>query len=431
MSDEKSKKKRSAPARTGTKTVAAATAKRTATRKAPSKSKGADAELVGALLEALAAGRYEERVDESAVKDPALRHLATLANEVADRATQELEIARERNQSLRAGVNEAVEAIEQVLAGGEITPTTGITEPQPALAPLVSGIDQFFGMLRSAAFELRHVMHQVSVSSSEVLAAATQQESSMAEHASAVHETTATMAELHSAARQIAENARTVASVAEQTLESARSGESSIEEVLGSLQTMSENAREVHEAMVRLARRVERIGSVVEVIDEIADRSDLLALNAALEGAKAGEAGRGFTIVAAEMRRLAENVLASTKEIKGLIAEVREAADAASQATNRNRDSADVAEKQGQAAIGSMQKILLSVHETHDASQVIHLATQQQRTATEQVVTSMKEVDTVTRQATDGARQAAAAAAELAELAERLSALIKRFNVVG
>jgi len=386
---------------------------------------------IGSLLEALSVGNYSERIDIDSFDSAEHRHLAMLANRVADRATEELNIARDRNRSLHEGVNEAVAAIERVLEGGEITPTTGIDEPQPALAPLVSGLDQFFAMLRSAAFELRNVMRQVSVSSSEVLAAATQQESSMSEHASAVHETTATMAELHGAARQIADNAGTVAAAAEQTLESARSGETSIVDVLASLSAMNENAREIHEAMVRLARRVERIGSVVEVIDEIADRSDLLALNAALEGAKAGEAGKGFSIVAVEMRRLAENVFASTKEIKGLIGEVQEAADAASQATNRNRHSAEEVEKQGQAAMGSVQKILAAGQETHDASRVIHLATQQQRTATEQVVTSMKEVETATRQATDGARQSAAAAAELAQLADRLSTLIKQFNVEG
>jgi len=189
------------------------------------------------------------------------------------------------------------------------------------------------------------------------------------------------------------------------------------------------NAEEVDEAIAKLSRRVERIGTVVEVIDEIADRSDLLALNAALEGAKAGEAGRGFSIVAAEMRRLAENVLESTREIKNLITEIREATHAAKEASDGNQRMAGEGEKLGGAAMASVSSILHGAEETVGASRVIHLATQQQRSATEQVVISMGEVESVTRQAQTGSRQATGAAAELSKLAERLAELVKRFRV--
>jgi len=402
---------------------------KTATGRTRRKAVDGDASRIGQVLEALATGSYDARVDVEKIVDPELRRLAELTNAVAAHATKELETARERNRSLRQGVHQALLAVERVVKDGELAGTTGMEETDRALAPLVKGLELLFSTLRSFAQEMREASLQISASSSEVLAAATQQESSMVEHASAIHETTATMEELKGASHQIAENARTVAAVAEQTLNSARSGEGSIRELLASVQRITENAVVVHDAMTRLARRVERIGSVVEVIDDIADRSDLLALNAALEGAKAGEAGRGFSIVAAEMRRLAENVLVSTKEIKGLIGEIREATDSAIEASHKNRSAADDGNRQGTAAMASVQQILAGVQETNDAARVIHLATQQQRTATEQVVQSMAEVEVATRQAQEGARQSSHAAAGLARLAERLSALVKRFNV--
>ena len=402
----------------------AATGKRR-TKAAPAN----DTSRIEQVLEALASGNYEARVDLGGIADPALKRIASLANDVASHATNELKVARERHRSLRQGVNDALEAVERVVAQNQLSGSTGIRDPDPALAPLVHGLEQLLSTLRAFALEMREASLQISASSSEVLAAATQQESSMAEHASAIHETTATMEELKGASHQIAENARTVAAVAEQTLESARSGEGSIRGLLASVQRITENASVTHDAMARLARRVERIGSVVEVIDDIADRSDLLALNAALEGAKAGEAGRGFSIVAAEMRRLAENVLVSTKEIKGLIGEIREATDSAIDASQKNRGAADDGNRQGQAAMASVQEIVAGVQETNDAARVIHLATQQQRTATEQVVQSMSEVEIATRQAQEGARQSSHAAAGLARLAERLSSLAKRFHV--
>ena len=130
---------------------------------------------------------------------------------------------------------------------------------------------------------------------------------------------------------------------------------------MDSMEKVRKNAVEVDDAIAKLSTRVERIGTVVEVIDEIADRSDLLALNAALEGAKAGEAGRGFSIVAAEMRRLAENVMESTKEIKNLITEIREATHAAKEASDGNKRMAAEGEKLGGAAIASVDGILSGI----------------------------------------------------------------------
>ncbi|HZA14001.1 MAG TPA: methyl-accepting chemotaxis protein, partial [Myxococcaceae bacterium] len=236
------------------------------------------------------------------------------------------------------------------------------------------------------------------------------------------------MEELKHASAQIAENAGAVARVAEETLGAARSGRGAISEFIQAMQQIRRDGAAVADSIAKLSKRVERIGTVVEVIDEIADRSDLLALNAALEGSRAGDAGKGFSIVAAEMRRLAENVLDSTKEIKNLITEIREATAAAGGAADASKVATEAGEKLGAVAAQSVEGILAGVQETSDAARVINLATQQQRTATEQVVASMAEIEDVTRQTTQASKQSTGAAAELTGLAARLAELIKRFK---
>lgn len=236
------------------------------------------------------------------------------------------------------------------------------------------------------------------------------------------------MEELKHASAQIAENAGSVARVAEETLGAARAGRGAISEFIQAMQQIRSDGVAVADSITKLSKRVERIGTVVEVIDEIADRSDLLALNAALEGSRAGEAGKGFSIVAAEMRRLAENVLDSTKEIKNLITEIREATAAAGSAADASKTATEAGEKLGAVAAQAVEGILAGVQETSDAARVINLATQQQRTATEQVVASMAEIEDVTRQTTSASKQATGAAAELTQLAGRLAELIKRFK---
>ncbi len=388
----------------------------------------AGSDLVVAAAEALADGRFDTRLDIDQFGDPVLQALARALNGAAERAQRDVADAANRVAAVTQGVDEAIDAMVRLVVQGDLTGTLRLGVSDAALTPLIAGVGQVMETLKRFVTEIREAALQLSTSSAEVLAAATQNESSTTQQASAIHETTATMEELKGASHQIAENAQMVASIAEQTLASGRQGEGSIKSFMDSMEKVRKNAVEVDDAISKLSRRVERIGTVVEVIDEIADRSDLLALNAALEGAKAGEAGRGFSIVAAEMRRLAENVMESTKEIKNLITEIREATHAAKQASDGNKRMAAEGEKLGSAAMGSVTGILSGIQETSDAARVIHLATQQQRTATEQVVQSMSEIEEVTRQAQSGSRQATGAAAELTKLAERLAELIRRFK---
>jgi methyl-accepting chemotaxis protein len=392
----------------------------------------AGAKDAGRLVDAIRAfseNRLGDRLDPATFPDPVHREMAEAINAAADHVVGLFRDERARVEAISRGVDEAIEAMVRLVVQGDLSGSVRLGVTDAALTPLIAGVGQVMETLKRFVSETREAALQLSTSAAEVLAAATQNESSTSAQASAIHETTATMEELKGASHQIAENAQMVASIAETTLSGARTGEGAIKAFMESMEKVRHNAVEVDDAIAKLSRRVERIGTVVEVIDEIADRSDLLALNAALEGAKAGDAGRGFSIVAAEMRRLAENVMESTKEIKNLITEIREATHAAKEASDGNKRMASEGEKLGGSAITSVAGILTGIQDTSDAARVIHLATQQQRTATEQVVQSMSEIEEVTRQAQTGSRQATGAASELTKLAERLAELVKRFKV--
>jgi len=378
-------------------------------------------------LESAAAGDFTPRVDLSGLSGDAAR-LGGLLNRVLEKVAVEQKAAGARRDETRHMLESARHALGALVTRGDLTTFAWTPADDPIIDPLLDGFSRVIETLRVFVREINEAALRLSSSANEVLAASTQHESSSTEQAAAIHETTATMEELKHASAQIAENAGAVARVAEETLNSARSGRGAIAELIHAMQQIRADGMAVSESITKLLRRVERIGSVVEVIDEIADRSDLLALNAALEGSRAGEAGKGFSIVAAEMRRLAENVLDSTKEIKNLIAEIREATAAAASAADASRTATDLGERLGSVAASAVEGILAGVQETSDAARVINLATQQQRTATEQVVASMAEVEDVTRQTTQASKQATSAAAELTQLASRLSELIKRFK---
>jgi methyl-accepting chemotaxis protein len=356
-----------------------------------------------------------------------LADVGQLLNELLEKLAFQLEDAERKKHSSTKEIDQAIDGLIGLVRSGDLSGWSSTTD-DPQLGPLLEGFGKVIDTLRTFVREINEAALRLSSSANEVLAASTQHETSATEQAAAIHETTATMEELKHASAQIAENAGAVARVAEETLGAARSGRGAISEFIHAMQQIRSDGVAVADSIAKLSKRVERIGTVVEVIDEIADRSDLLALNAALEGSRAGEAGKGFSIVAAEMRRLAENVLDSTKEIKNLITEIREATAAAAGAADASKSATESGEKLGSVAATAVEGILAGVQETSDAARVINLATQQQRTATEQVVASMAEIEDVTRQTTQASKQATGAASELTQLAGRLAELIRRFK---
>jgi methyl-accepting chemotaxis protein len=373
-------------------------------------------------LKSVLAGNLQARVASEIVSAESAE-VAALLNQVLERFSD----SEHRKQVAAQEIDQALDALIALVREGDLARWNTTTE-DPQLAPLLEGFGKVIETLRTFVREINEAALRLSSSANQVLAASTQHETSSTEQAAAIHETTATMEELKHASAQIAENAGAVARVAEETLGAARAGRGAIAEFIQAMQQIRADGIAVADSIAKLSKRVERIGTVVEVIDEIADRSDLLALNAALEGSRAGEAGKGFSIVAAEMRRLAENVLESTKEIKSLITEIREATAAAGSAADASKVATESGEKLGSVAAQAVEGILAGVQETSDAARVINLATQQQRTATEQVVASMAEIEDVTRQTTQASKQATGASAELTQLAGRLAELIKRFK---
>jgi methyl-accepting chemotaxis protein len=243
----------------------------------------------------------------------------------------------------------------------------------------------------------------------------------------ALAQTNATTTELARSASQIAANAQVVSSLAQQTFAAARSGKANADAFAGAMGQVREGNQAIADSVVRLNKRVQQVGRIVGFIDSIADRSDLLALNAELEGNKAGEVGRGFSLVAAEMRRLAESVLQSTREIAGLIEDIRDATNAAVMATEAGVKATDA----GAALSGRVGTRLTSIvdfaNQSSDAMQRISEATGQQQVGTEQLVSAMTDILRATRASADASGAMTLAHQELVELAEALTGALADF----
>jgi methyl-accepting chemotaxis protein len=283
--------------------------------------------------------------------------------------------------------------------------------------------------LTTVLSQLKRAGVQIGSTTEQIVATSGRYEAGAAEQASALNETSATTEELARSARQIAENASSVAEIAEKTLAAAREGQDSAEAFSQSMERMRHDNQAIAEAVDKLNKRVQQIGQIVEFINGVADKSDLLALNAELEGTKAGEVGRAFSLVAEEIRRLAENVLESTKEIEGLIDEIREATTAAVAATTAGVQATGAGSSLASQVSESLREIVTLAGQTSDAVRAISLATQQQQTGTDQLAEAMADILRVTQQSLAATKQVSAANVDLTALAEDLEAVVSKFDI--
>jgi methyl-accepting chemotaxis protein len=276
--------------------------------------------------------------------------------------------------------------------------------------------------------QLQRAGAQISATTEEILSTSGRYEAGAAEQASSLDETSATTEELARSAKQIAENAGSVAEIAQRTLAAAQGGQRSAESFLGAMSRMRQDNQAISSAVGRLNKRVQQIGKIVEFINGVADKSDLLALNAELEGTKAGEVGRGFSLVAAEMRRLAENVLESTKEIEGLIGEVREASAAAVAVTGGGIRAVETGTALAEQVSESLRQIVNLAGQTSDSVRIISRSTQQQQAGTDQLADTMADILRITQQSLNATKQVGAANGDLLGLAQDLRGVVERFQ---
>jgi methyl-accepting chemotaxis protein len=295
---------------------------------------------------------------------------------------------------------------------------------------LATSYNQMVDLIVYLVRQTQEASKRLAESANEILSATEQQASGAAEQAASISQTTATMEELAATYRQIADNANHVVSMAEASLGSAETGQQAVLNTLTSMEEIKVRAQSSANKILALGERSQQIGQVLTIINNIADQTKILALNAAIEAARAGEAGKGFSVVATEIRKLAESVVDSTGEISAIMTEIQGAANdlviSTEQELKQVQEGVDLAHLTGE----NLDQILEMIEQTTVAAKEISAATQQQKSATDQVVGAMKEVASVAQQTASGSRQVAGSAEELSRLARDSSQVGSAFKIV-
>ncbi|HDS09550.1 MAG TPA: methyl-accepting chemotaxis protein [Firmicutes bacterium] len=294
---------------------------------------------------------------------------------------------------------------------------------------LVASFDKMIQNLKAIIKNIREAGLKIASSSSQILSASEELAAGAGEQAASVEETSSTVEEFATTAVQIAENADIVAKLAEETLSVSQEGTKVMTDTLYSIEGIKTSSLNTSNRIRELGEKSNKIGNIVELIDEISGQTKLLALNASIEAAGAGEAGKRFGVVAVEIKKLAENVAESTEEIRNLIHEIQISINSSIMSTEDEIHKV----QEGVLNAGRVNDLLIRIYDmvgkTTDAAKQISFATRQQKTAGEQVVVTMKDIASITKQSAYSTKEVMTSTEELNGLAEEFKMIVGNFEV--
>ncbi|WP_341959921.1 methyl-accepting chemotaxis protein [Pseudomonas sp. RC10] len=319
-------------------------------------------------------------------------------------------------------------AVVDRIASGDLTHTLTVTR-RDELGVLQTGIQRMGATLRDLIGGIRDSVTQIA-SAAEELSAVTEQTSAGVNSQKVETDQVATaMHEMSATVQEVARNAEQASVAASNADKQARDGDKVVGEAIAQIEKLANEVIRSSDAMGVLEQESDKIGKVMDVIKSVAEQTNLLALNAAIEAARAGEAGRGFAVVADEVRGLAQRTQQSTEEIESLVAALQSGTRQVSDIMLSSRGLTDSSVTLTRKAGSSLESITQTVSNIQAMNQQIAAAAEQQSSVAEEISRSILNVRDVSEQTAAASEETAASSVELARLGNQLQMLVSHFRV--
>jgi twitching motility protein PilJ len=368
-------------------------------------------------------GNFDARADVTSEDE--LGEMALSLNAMLDNTLGLIQTRDERD-AIQGSIQRLLNEVRGV-AEGDLTAEAEVTADMTG--SIADAFNMMIGYLRDIITGVQNATLQVSSSANEIQTTTEHLSQGSEAQADQIIQASAAIEQMASSISQVSRDATVSASVGGESLSNARQGATAVRNTITGMHRIRDQVQETAKRIKRLGEGSQEIGEIVQLIGDIADRTSILALNASIQAAMAGEAGQGFAVVAEEVERLAERSTEATKQIETLIrtiqTETTEAVAAMEATTNEVVEGSRLAEEAGDA----LREIESVSERLAELNQSISLASSQQASGSETLAASMQEIAEVTQQTAAGTKQAAVSISRLAELADGLRASVSTFKL--
>jgi len=297
------------------------------------------------------------------------------------------------------------------------------------LGQLSLAFDNMLDNLKDLSRQILEVTGNVNSAAAEILASTQQQASSTKEQAATVQEISTTMQEISQSGSEISEKAKQVAASAEASSAASHSGITSVQSTSRLMEGIRQQVEEVATKIVSLSERTQAIGEIVQTVNAIAEQSNLLALNASIEAASAGEQGSRFSVVASEMKSLAERAKENTVQVGGILGEIQRGINSSVMLAEEAVKRTDSGKQQSEVSEKTIHQMTQSTVESVHAFQQIIGATSQQQIGFDQVTQGMRDIRQAAEQTAIGTAQLEKALSNLNDLSNQLRSAVSRYQL--
>jgi methyl-accepting chemotaxis protein len=315
------------------------------------------------------------------------------------------------------------------IAAGELAVSLSPGERRDELGELARTFDEMATHLRRTIGDVAEGVGVLAAAASEITASTTQVAAGSAEAAVAVSQTTTTVEEVKQTAQVSAQKARYVSDTAQKSVQFSQGGRKTVEDSIEGMRRVQQQMDLIARSIVKLSEQGQAIGEIIASVNDLAEQSNLLAVNAAIEAAKAGDQGKGFAVVAQEIKSLAEQSKQATGQVRTILGDIQKATNGAVLATEQGAKAVEAGTLLSEQLGDSIRQLADSISEASQAATQIAASAQQQLAGMDQVALAMQNINQASNQNVASTKQAEAAAQNLHELGVRLKSLVARYAV--
>ncbi|GFO56636.1 chemotaxis sensory transducer [Geomonas sp. Red276] len=312
------------------------------------------------------------------------------------------------------------------LAAGDLTVQVVPASPRDQLGTSFAAMAR---SLRELNLEIRETVNVLARSAGEIMTTVSELASSSAQTAASVSETNATVQEVRQTTDLASQKSRQVYDRSHEAVQVAKTGRESVESAIEGMRGIDERMAFIAERIVNLSEQSQAIGEIIATVNDLAEQSNLLAVNAAIEAAKAGEHGKGFAVVAQEVKNLATQSKQATAQVRNILGYIQKATTSAVLATEQGSKAVESGVKQSGEAGEAIRQLSQAIEESSNATLQIVTSTQEQAIGMDQIAIAVQSINQASSQNLDGSRQIEAAARDLYQLNQKLQQLVSRYLV--